>query len=225
MFDSETEALIRDLPVFYAIFLFSTVCHEAAHAWVGKKLGDDTAMSWLTLDPRPHIKRTPFGLVILPLISYFVIYKGAWMLGFASVPYNPYWARSYPKKSAWMSLAGPAANFVLALFFYGILFVYMRMLQSGIIEMTDFTDSLKHILFIPFMLNFLYMAFNLMPLPPLDGSEVPILFLPDGQARKYQAFINNPNFLLPGLLIACFCFDRVFMVVWLPLYRFLQSFL
>ncbi len=99
---------------WYLVFLFSTTFHEAAHAWSALKLGDDTAHrgGQVTLDPTPHIKRAPFGMVVVPIISYLM---GGWMIGWASAPYDPRWAAANPRKSALMSLAGPAANLILVI--------------------------------------------------------------------------------------------------------------
>src|SRR3954463_846660 len=96
-------------PLWYVTFLLSTTCHEAAHAWAAKLGGDLTAFhgGQVTLNPVPHIKREPFGLVLIPILSFFM---GGAMLGWASAPYDPLWSRRYPKRAAWMSLAGPAAN-------------------------------------------------------------------------------------------------------------------
>ncbi len=98
--------------LWYLAFLFSTVFHEAAHAFVAMKLGDDTAMhgGQVTLDPVPHIRREPFGTVVVPILSFVM---GGWMIGWASTPYDPYWARQYPKRSALMTLAGPVSNLTL----------------------------------------------------------------------------------------------------------------
>ena len=97
---------------WYLVFLVSTSCHEAAHAWSAHRLGDDTAYrgGQVSLNPAAHIKREPFGMVVVPLLSYFF---GGWMIGWASAPYNPEWALRYPRRSAVMALAGPAANLIL----------------------------------------------------------------------------------------------------------------
>src|SRR5215204_2247409 len=83
----------------YIVFVYSTVCHEAAHAWVAHKLGDDTAYlgGQVSLDPIPHIKREPVGMVVVPLIMLFT---GRGLLGWASAPLDPMWVMRYPKKSA-----------------------------------------------------------------------------------------------------------------------------
>src|SRR5260221_2971904 len=100
--------------IWYVAFLFSTTCHEASHALVAKIGGDDTAErgGQITLNPIPHIRREPWGMVIVPILSFFVF---GWMMGWASAPFNPEWQRRYPRRSAWMALAGPAANFTLML--------------------------------------------------------------------------------------------------------------
>src|SRR5215510_996176 len=106
------EFLVHGL-IWYAVFLFSTTCHEASHALVAKLGGDPTAFhgGQVTLDPAPHIRREPFGMVLVPVISYLL---GGWMIGWASAPYDPYWAYNHPDSSAKMSAAGPASNLVLA---------------------------------------------------------------------------------------------------------------
>ncbi|MEM7517264.1 MAG: site-2 protease family protein, partial [Planctomycetota bacterium] len=100
--------------ILYIVFLLSTVLHEAAHAWAALKGGDPTAYEGgqVSLDPMPHIRREPFGMVILPLLSVAI---SGWPFGFAHAPYDPVWAERYPIRSAWMSIAGPASNFLLVL--------------------------------------------------------------------------------------------------------------
>ena len=100
--------------IYYIVFLFSTTLHEAAHAWAAKLGGDLTAYhgGQVTLDPRPHIRREPFGMVILPLLS---VVTSGWPLGFASAPFDPQWALRYPRRAGWMALAGPGANLLLML--------------------------------------------------------------------------------------------------------------
>src|SRR3974390_2779791 len=98
--------------IYYLVFLFSTTCHEAAHALVAKLGGDTTAAEGgqVSLNPIPHIRRSPFGMVLVPIASYLL---GGWMIGWASAPFNPEWQRQYPRRAGWMALAGPAANFSL----------------------------------------------------------------------------------------------------------------
>src|SRR5208282_5331142 len=93
--------------IWYVAFLFSTTCHEAAHAYVAKIGGDTTAAlgGQVSLNPIPHIRRSPFGMVVFPILSFFL--SGGGMIGWASAPYDPLWERRHPRRSAWMALAGP----------------------------------------------------------------------------------------------------------------------
>ncbi|MEN8128517.1 MAG: hypothetical protein ABFR90_12055, partial [Planctomycetota bacterium] len=83
--------------IWYIVFLASMVLHEFSHAYVGDLFGDHTAThhGLATLNPVPHIQRTPIGMVVVPLLSF--IHMG-WMIGWASVPYDPFWAQQYPKQ-------------------------------------------------------------------------------------------------------------------------------
>lgn len=105
---------LADALTFFAVFLFSTTLHEAAHAWAALKGGDPTAYhgGQLSLDPWPQIRRHPFGMVVLPLVTAL---STGWPMGFASAPYDPEWARRHPRRAAVMALAGPAANLALAI--------------------------------------------------------------------------------------------------------------
>src|SRR5215470_15270748 len=109
--DFSPEALANDFILFVA-FLFSTTCHEASHALVAKLGGDETAAQGgqVTLNPVPHIRREPWGMVVFPILSFLFTQS---MIGWASAPFDPEWERRYPRRAAWMALAGPAANFTL----------------------------------------------------------------------------------------------------------------
>src|SRR5580692_2530652 len=100
--------------IYYMVFLFSTTCHEASHALVAKLGGDQTAAlgGQVTLNPIPHIRREPWGMVVIPLLAFFFAGR---MIGWASAPFDPQWERRHPKRAAWMALAGPGANFTLML--------------------------------------------------------------------------------------------------------------
>jgi hypothetical protein len=78
--------------LWYVVFLLSTTCHEAAHALVAKRGGDLTAFhgGQVTLEPWPHIRREPFGMILVPILSFLT---GGWMVGWASAPYDPFWSQ------------------------------------------------------------------------------------------------------------------------------------
>ena len=102
--------------IWFVAFLFSTTCHEAAHALVAKWGGDETAAlgGQVSLNPVPHMKREPWGMIVIPILSYLMM-NGNGMMGWASAPYDTAWERRHPRRSGWMALAGPTANFLLML--------------------------------------------------------------------------------------------------------------
>jgi len=169
-----TEGLIQ-----FVIFLFSTTCHEAAHAFAAKRGGDLTAFhsGQATLNPVPHIRREPFGMVLVPLLCFYI---GSPMIGWASAPYDPLWARRYPRRAALMSLAGPAANFSLVL-------ISALLLNLGAFTglfTSELSAGVMAFLKIMFSLNILLGVFNLIPIPPLDGFSALALFLPESAALR-----------------------------------------
>jgi Zn-dependent protease len=190
--------------ISYVVFLFSTTCHEAAHAFVAKLGGDDTAAlgGQVTLNPIPHIRRSPYGMVIFPLLSFFLL-SGS-MIGFASAPYNPDWERRHPRRSAWMALAGPATNFLLMLVAVVALRVgsYFHLFAPRSFAMAS--------LYVLFSLNLLLGIFNLIPAPPLDGSTAIMLFMNENQAQRYLNWIRGGNFSMPGLLVSLIVFRYIF---------------
>lgn len=163
----------------FVIFLFSTTCHEAAHAFAAKKGGDLTAFygGQVSLNPIPHIRREPFGMILVPLLCFAA---GSPMIGWASAPYDPLWARRYPRRAALMSLAGPMANFALVLI--AALFLNLGAV-SGLFGSEAGAGVVK-LLGTLFTLNILLCIFNLIPIPPLDGFTALALFLPENAALK-----------------------------------------
>jgi len=205
--------------VWYAAFVVSTTIHEAAHAFAAKKFGDPTAYhhGLVTIDPIPHIQRSPFGMLIIPILSYVL---NGWMIGWASAPYDPFWAHNNRKQAALMSLAGPAGNLLLLLAAgitvrIGMLLGYFHPPET--ITFTGVTaaassglaNSSAVVISIFFSLNLILLAFNLIPLPPLDGSSVLMLFMQESAAEKYEHFLSQPGISLFGLVIAWNLFDKI----------------
>jgi Zn-dependent protease len=213
--------------VWYLAFLFSTVCHEGAHALVGMWGGDLTAFhgGQVSLNPIPHIRRSPIGLLVVPVISYAL---NGWMMGWASAPYDPEWERRYPRRSAWMSLAGPAANFILmfvaaAGIRIGIAAGRLQMPDpshfgfSRITELANGTTNLATtFISIMFVLNLLLGTFNLLPVPPLDGSTGITIFMNPRTALRFMDWYRSGQFALLGLVAAWYGFGYVFS----PLFSF-----
>jgi Zn-dependent protease len=209
--------------IWYAIFLFSTTCHEASHALVAKIGGDLTAFhgGQVTLNPAPHISREKFGMVIVPILSYLL---GGGMIGWASAPYDPYWQQRYPRRAALMSLAGPGANFALAIIAaLGIhIGIGAGIFQSpAIASYTRITEVIDAdgaalprfaalALSVLFFENVLLGTFNLLPMPPLDGGTGVTILMSERTALRFLDFIRQPGFQMAGLIAAWLLFDKLF---------------
>jgi Zn-dependent protease len=214
--------MLAMLPLWYVAFLFSLTCHEAAHALVAKWGGDLTAYhaGQVTLNPLPHIQREPWGTVLVPLISYLI--GGGGMIGWGSAPYDPYWEERYPKRAAWMALAGPAANVLLMVLSavamrvgmaVGV-FQGMPMIGfAGIVEGVGVAGGVATFLSILFSLNLLLALFNLIPVPPLDGRTAIGLILPAAAFDKFREFTRNPMFQMFGVLLAWYLISPLFQRV------------
>lgn len=210
---------------WYVAFLFSVTLHEAAHAWAAKLGGDLTAYheGQVTLDPIPHMRREPFGTIMLPILSLFII---RWPFGYASAPYDPTWGANHPRRASLMALAGPLANLALAvvaalLIRAGVSYGFFRIPATiGYASVTmspegGVSAGLAMLLSMLFSLNMILAILNLFPLPPLDGSGVLALFMPEDTARKFQEFTRNPAFGFIGLLLAWQLFNPIFSPVFL----------
>ncbi|PLY02112.1 MAG: hypothetical protein C0622_05985 [Desulfuromonas sp.] len=205
--------------LWYLAFIFSVVVHEASHAFTAMKLGDRTAYDGgqVTLDPLPHIKREPIGTIAVPIFSFLV---GGWMIGWASAPYDRNWARAYPDRSAMMALAGPLSNLMLVLISGLLIRLGMAFDWFYAPERANFTHvtaayqdgapyALSVLLSIMFSLNIILFVFNLIPLPPLDGSAIIPLFISNDKAVRYLDFIHNTPMLFMGLFVAWEIFDHI----------------
>lgn len=208
---------------WYLVFLFSVTLHEASHAWVAKLGGDYTAYhgGQVSIDPIPHIRREPMGMVLFPLITLFTL---GYPLGFASAPYDAIWAVRHPKKAAWMSLAGPGANLLLCLAAGALIrtgFIFHFFSAPEHLDYSHITTSLKDgwfptfaiILSLIFSQNIILSIFNLIPLPPLDGIGAIGLLLPASLARYVREFKNHPMIAMMGLFVAWKIFPFIFTPV------------
>jgi Zn-dependent protease len=205
----------------YVVFLLSTTCHEAAHALVAKWGGDTTAFEGgqVSLNPLPHVRRELFGMVILPLVG---ILSGTGLIGYASAPYNPEWSIRFPKRAGLMSLAGPAANFAIAI----VSGITMRIglatgtFLPGAISTTNivepasagFATGAATLLSVFFSLNLLLGCFNLLPIPPLDGFGVLGIFTDSqGAIRLLKLRMRMRGFgMMIGILISSYLLGYVY---------------
>ncbi len=177
--------MVAQLAVWYVVFLFSVTFHEYAHARAAAWLGDRTAYfgGYTTLDPTPHLKRSPFGLIFVPIVTFIQVH---WMMGWASVPYDPIWGKRHPLGQALMSAAGPLANFVLcaaAWIMLKALLAWRVVCVTPIPTLDHWVDVVGHTSRSPLAacclaltilvdLNLILGLFNLMPVPPLDGAGI-----------------------------------------------------
>ncbi len=215
--------LILEFLLGYVVFVFSTTCHEAAHALVARRGGDDTAYSLghVTLDPTPHIMRSPFGMIVVPLATF---YFNHYILGWASVPYDPQWSARHPLRAALMSLAGPFTNFLLSAL--GILSLRL-LVEAGVFhlggagEQVGFVQlgeglsvgsplgALGYMLTELFRMNLLLGIFNLVPLPPLDGAGVAEGLSPRTMGGLYARLREIPASILLNWFVASWVFQKV----------------
>ncbi len=177
------------------ILVYSAILHEIAHGFVAYRLGDPTAklLGRLTLDPRPHID--PIMSIALPLI---LILSGSPVIFGAAkpVPVDGFNLRDGRKDVAIVSLAGPATNFLIA----GIAALAIKLLIILPFD-PSIAATLNWLLLTIVRINLLLGIFNLIPIPPLDGSKVFALLLPERQAAVYLSISSIGIFILFFLLM------------------------
>ena len=166
--------LIQTLLIYALPVLFAITLHEAAHGYVAHRLGDNTAwmMGRVTLNPMPHID--PVGTVLMPLMLY-VATGGSFLFGYARPVPVRFGQLAHPKRDmVWVALAGPLSNLLQAVL-WGVVFYSLHALD---VEERFFIEMCKAGL----QVNVVMFAFNLFPLPPLDGGRVLVGLLPMRQA-------------------------------------------
>lgn len=184
-------------PITYlvlAILIYSAILHEIAHGVVADRLGDPTArlLGRITLDPRPHID--PWLTIAMPAML-FILSQGSFIFGGAKpVPVDPFNLKDGLKDLALVSLAGPGTNIVIAIV-ASILFLLVPgelnlqqtvfAILSGLYPLASLVDFVAILLAITAYLNILLALFNLLPIPPLDGSKVFAMLLPEKAAQAY----------------------------------------
>ncbi len=201
---------------FYIALIVAIVVHEGAHAAVAYLGGDRTAYDagQVTLNPIPHMRREPFGTIVLPIISVFLM---GFPLAFAHAPYDPYWADRHPKRAALMAFAGPAANLLLAALIFGILKLGLHLnwfeappgggnMLENMVAARDWAESgplfmLAKGLSLLLSINFLLGIFNLVPIPPLDGAGIVEGIFPQPVSGFYRFLRRDPWISLMGLIV------------------------
>ncbi|MEJ5363893.1 MAG: site-2 protease family protein [Desulfosoma sp.] len=171
--------ILKDISIYAVPLLLAVVSHEVAHGWVAEKLGDPTArlMGRISLNPLVHID--PVGTVIIPLV--LLVTHSPFLFGWAKpVPVQFHRLHGGRKAMAWVALAGPLTNLMLAavsaLVYRLVVFLFAVGASSGILGLL--LHPLYHMARFSVVFNLVLMAVNLFPVPPLDGGRVLVGFLP-----------------------------------------------
>ncbi|MEK7641839.1 MAG: site-2 protease family protein [Patescibacteria group bacterium] len=186
-----------------AILILSIIIHEISHGYMADRLGDPTArlQGRLTLNPIKHID--PIGSIVVPLLTSL----GGFTFGWAKpVPYNPYNLKNQRTGEFLIAAAGPLSNLAIALIFGTII----RFIAAG--EMTPFIEISAHIVII----NIVLAVFNLIPIPPLDGSKLLFAFLPSQYGRTRMLLETYAPILI--LVVVFFLWQVISPIIW-PIFR------
>ncbi len=186
--------LIQTVAIYALPVLFAITVHEAAHGYMARRLGDNTAfvLGRITLNPLKHID--PIGTILMPIMLYFAT-SGAFLFGYAKpVPVNFGQLRNPKRDMIWVALAGPASNFFQALLWALALVV---MAAVGVEERFFISMAQAGI-----AVNLVMWAFNLFPLPPLDGGRILVGLLPYKQAQVVERVEPWGFFIVLALVVA-----------------------
>jgi Zn-dependent protease len=187
------------------VVLFAITVHEASHGWAALKKGDPTAfhMGRITLNPIRHID--PVGTILLPLI---LIIMGAPPFGWAKpVPVNPLNLKDPRKDNLIISIAGPVSNISVAAVAFILLKLLMNLDPSLVYGRAGFSNLLSpiiQILYLTVVINIILAIFNMIPIPPLDGSGVIMGLISEEAAQKYEQIRPYGFFILIVLIMTGF---------------------
>ena len=185
--------LVQTVAIYALPVIFAITLHEAAHGYAARHFGDPTAamMGRITLNPLRHID--PVGTIVMPLLLYFAT-SGSFVFGYAKpVPVDFRRLRNPKRDMVWVALAGPAANFVQAI---GWAAVFVLLSGTGVDE-RFFLEMAKA----GVLSNLVMWAFNLFPLPPLDGGRILVGLLPYRQAVAVSRVEPWGFFIVMGLVL------------------------
>ncbi len=188
--------LIQTIAVYALPVLFAITLHEAAHAYAAKYFGDTTAFlaGRMSLNPIKHID--PLGTIAIPIVLYIVT-NGSFIFGYAKpVPVDFGSLRNPKKQMAWVALAGPASNFAMALGWLIVSVLLTALAGDGSLSTFLWKMAQAGVL-----VNILMFAFNLLPIPPLDGGRIVTSILPHRYAYKFSRIEPYGFFIVLALLL------------------------
>ncbi len=194
------------------ILYFSIVFHECSHGWIALLRGDDTAkrQGRLTLNPIPHID--PFGTILLPLLQWLTTHHV--FFGFAKpVPIDPLKMKNPRRDMIWVSLAGPLSNLMLAV-------ICGLLLRGHLQQWIQLPRAVVYAVSVGCTINLWLALFNIIPIPPLDGSKIIASFLPQRYLYRWLYFEKFGFFILFALIATNF-FDIVMTPIFNVLLRWI----
>lgn len=193
----------QQIITLFVTLIISLTVHEAAHGLFAHLGGDSTAKNagLVTLNPLPHMRREPIGMVAVPLLVLYLS-GGAYCFGGASAPIDALWAARNPRKAALMSAAGPLANVLLATIGFFVMYFIAR-------PVTDMQGTAFDIAHVFFLLNLLLAIFNLIPLPPFDGAGIVGGLIPKSQ-RVYNSYQRIPLYFILSMFVGWTLLDYLF---------------
>ncbi|MCS6805725.1 MAG: site-2 protease family protein [Acidobacteriota bacterium] len=212
------ERHVGDFILYFPMLLLSLSFHEASHAWVAHRMGDDTGylLGRVSLSPIPHID--PIGTLLFPVLGFFT---GLPFIGWAKpVPVNPVHLRDVRKGHMLISLAGPGSNLLLAALFLVILKLLLVYADSSIGLLGSLAEPTFKLLQIGLLMNIALAIFNIIPIPPLDGHWVLYHLLPNHAAQVMDQIRPYGFLILYALMLT-----GVLQYFFLPAYVVVRYFL
>src|SRR5437588_2980990 len=201
--------------LYMVALIFSLSVHESAHAWMSSRFGDDLARSQGRISLNPAVHVDPIGTLLFPAIAFFT---GAPLIGWAKpTPVNPLRWRNKRVANFWVSAAGAISNFIIAfiaglgirlLYSFGVIDRGLDLLNTN----STIATGAVELLWVFFILNVSLGVFNLLPIPPLDGSKVLASILPPSFESGFEA-LERFGFILLILAMVTGVFGVIFAVV------------
>jgi Zn-dependent protease len=206
-------SLIQKIVIYALPVIFAITVHEAAHGYAAKYFGDMTAHNAgrITLNPLKHID--PFGTILLPALT---IMLGGILFGWAKpVPVDFARLRNPKKDMLWVAAAGPASNFVMAVFWALVLKYSVSMPEAFVLPLTLMAKA-------GVMINIVLMVLNLLPLPPLDGGRIAVSLLPHHLAQPF-AQLERYGFIILIVLLFTGVLSKILMPLISIVYGLISS--